>query len=171
VDLGADYPPASYSLKYSLRLENVGTEIEINASEIGSDYIVEVASSTTVGYAAGRYHWQAYIIRTSDSERLVIGAGTLELKPNRDAASTDPRSHVKRTLDTLEVAIEALASGTLQSYTILGRTATKKDLAGPNGLIVLRDKYKAEYQRELDVERVAKGLGSSRRIGVRFARP
>ncbi len=94
-DLDSDYPIASYSLKYSARLENAGTtEIEITASESGADYIVEVGQSTTAAYTACVYHWQAYIIRSSDSERVTVDSGTWEVKANRDAATTDPRGHV-----------------------------------------------------------------------------
>src|SRR3990167_6523812 len=93
-DLGADYPPASYALSYSMRLEGTGaTEIGINASESGSDYLVEVASVTTAGYTAGRYRWQAYITRSSDSERVMIDSGLGEGKPNSDASPADPRRH------------------------------------------------------------------------------
>ena len=49
-DLGTDYDPSSYALKYSARLEDSGsTEIEITASESGTDYIIEVGQSTTSG--------------------------------------------------------------------------------------------------------------------------
>src|SRR5512139_3918399 len=104
-DLGADYPPATYSLKYSLRLHSTGTEIEITAGETGSDYLVEVPSATTAGYTAGWYAWQAYIIRTADSERVLIGSGTIEVVANRDTDTTDPRSHARIVLDAIDAVI------------------------------------------------------------------
>lgn len=164
-DLDSDYPIASYSLKYSARLENAGsTEIEITASESGSDYIVEVGQATTANYTAGVYHWQAYIIRSSDSERVTIDSGTWEVKANRDTATTDPRGHVKKVLDAIEATIEGRASKDQESYSIQGRSLGRTPIAD---LILLRDKYKAEYVRETRAERIRNGLGHSGIIKVR----
>ena len=165
-DLDSDYPIASYSLKYSARLENAGsTEIEITATESGSDYIVEVGQSTTAAYTAGVYHWQAYIIRTSDSERITVDSGTWKVKANRDAATTDPRNHVKKVLDSIEATIEGRASKDQESYSIAGRSLGRTPIAD---LILLRDKYRTEYVREQRAERVANGLGHSGIIKTRF---
>jgi len=165
-DLDSDYPIATYSLKYSARLENAGTtEIEITASESGSDYIVEVGQSTTAAYTAGAYHWQAYIIRTSDSERITVDSGTWEVKANRDAATTDPRGHVKKVLDAIEATIEGRASKDQEKYAIQGRELWRTPIAD---LILLRDKYRAEYVRETRNERIRNGLGHGGIIKTRF---
>jgi len=165
-DLDSDYPIATYSLKYSARLENAGTtEIEITASESGSDYIVEVGQSTTAAYTAGVYHWQAYIIRTSDSERITVDSGTWEVKANRDAATTDPRGHVKKVLDAIEATIEGRASKDQEKYAIQGRELWRTPIAD---LILLRDKYRAEYVRETRNERIRNGLGHGGIIKTRF---
>jgi len=164
-DLGTDYAPASYSLKYSARLEDSGsTEIEITASESGSDYIIEVGQSTTTAYTAGVYHWQAYITRTSDSERVTVDSGTWEIKANRDAATTDPRNHVKKVLDAIESVIEGRASKDQESYSIQGRALSRTPIAD---LITLRDKYRAEWVREQRAERIKNNLGHSGVIKVR----
>ena len=165
-DLNSDYPVALYSLKYSARLENAGsTEIEITASESGTDYIVEVGQAVTVTYAAGIYHWQAYIIRTIDSERITIDSGTFEVKTNRDAATTDPRGHVKKVLDAIEATIEGRASKDQEKYAIAGRELWRTPIPD---LIMLRDKYRAEYVRETRAERIRNGLGHSGIIKTRF---
>jgi hypothetical protein len=165
-DLNSDYPVALYSLKYSARLENAGsTEIEITASESGTDYIVEVGQAVTVTYAAGIYHWQAYIIRTTDSERITIDSGTFEVKTNRDAATTDPRGHVKKVLDAIEATIEGRASKDQEKYAIAGRELWRTPIPD---LIMLRDKYRAEYVRETRAERIRNGLGHSGIIKTRF---
>ena len=164
-DLGTDYAPASYSLKYSARLEDSGsTEIEITASESGSDYIIEVGQSTTTAYTAGVYHWQAYITRTSDSERVTVDSGTWEIKANRDAATSDPRNHVKKVLDAIESVIEGRASKDQESYSIQGRALSRTPIAD---LITLRDKYRAEWVREQRAERIKNNLGHSGVIKVR----
>ena len=93
-----NYPVASYQLKYSFRLlTSAATEISITATENTSpeEYIVEVGQSTTASYTAGDYTYQEYIIRTSDSERLVYSTGIVTVKPNLDADTSDPRSNAR----------------------------------------------------------------------------
>lgn len=168
-DLGVDYPPADYTLKYSLRLENGGsTEIEITATASGSDFLIEVASATTAGKTAGRYRWQAYITRNSDSQRLTVDVGVVELLANRDSATTDPRSHARKMLDAIETALEAFATySTVKSYTITtgngSRQVTRNDIPE---LTTLRNRYRAEVAAE---ERRADGLGMAKLV-VRWRR-
>ena len=164
-DLGADYAPASYALKYSARLENSGaTEIEITASESGSDYIVEVGQSTSASYKAGVYHWQAYITRTSDSERITIDSGTWEIKPNRDTTASDPRSHAKIVLEAIEKVIEGRATKDKENYSIQGRSLSRTPIPD---LLALRSFYKAEVVRDQRAERLKNNLGHSGIIKVR----
>lgn len=164
-DLGVDYAPASYALKYAARMENSGaTEIEITASESGSDYIVEVGQTTSAGFKAGVYHWQAYITRTSDAERITIDSGTWEIKPNRDTTASDPRNHVKRVLDSIEAVIEGRATRDQENYSIQGRSLSRTPIPD---LLILRDRYKAEYVREQRAERIKNNLGHSGIIKVR----
>ncbi len=173
-DLGADYPPASYTLKYSLRRDAAEPvpEIEITATGSGTDYLIEVPSTTTVGQTSGRYRWQAYIIRTSDSQRVKIGSGVVQVRANSDTdQTTDSRSHARRCLDSIEAALEAFAGNTVKSYMITtgtgSRQVTNHDISD---LLVLRDRYRAEVANENIAERMAAGLGNPRRIGVRFNR-
>jgi hypothetical protein len=166
-DLGLDYPPASYSLKYSARLDGAASEIEINAVTSGSDFLVEIPKATTAVYTPGRYSWQAYITRTSDSERVTVDSGTFEVKPNRDSATTDPRSHARKVLAAIEAVIENRASVDQMSVTLDGRSL---DLTPISDLLVLRDRYREEARSEIAAERVAAGLGDPRRVGVRFQR-
>ncbi len=164
-DLGTDYPPASYSLTYSARLENSGVnEISITASESGDDYIIEVGQSTSADYVAGNYHWQAYITRTSDSERITIDSGTWEVVANRNISTADPRGHVKKVLDAIEATIEGRATKDQESYSIQGRSLSRTPIGD---LVVLRDRYKAEYIKETRAERIKNGLGHSGIIKVR----
>jgi len=165
-DLGTDYAPATYALQYSARLENGGTtEITIAAGESGSDYIVEVAAATTTAYTAGVYHWQAYIVRSSDSERITVDHGTWEVLANRDAATTDPRGHVKKVLDNIEAVLEKRSTKDQDNYSISGRSLGRTPIAD---LILLRDKYRGEYLREQRAERIRNGLGHGGIVKVRF---
>jgi len=164
--LSSDYPAADYELQYSARLENSGsTQIAITATSSGNDYIVEVGRSVTGLYAVGVYHWQAYIVRNSDSERITIDKGSWKVEPNRVTTNTDPRGHVKKVLDAIEATIEGRASKDQESYSIQGRSLGRTPIAD---LILLRDRYKAEYVRETRNERIANGLGHGGIIKTRF---
>jgi len=161
-DLGADYPPASYALSYSMRLEGTGaTEIGINASESGSDYLVEVASVTTAGYTAGRYRWQAYITRSSDSERVMVGSGIVEVKVNRDASTADPRSHYRIVLDAIRAVIEGRATKDQEEYSIGSRSLKRTPL---KELREMEGYYAAKVRAE---ENEANGLRSGK-LKVKF---
>jgi hypothetical protein len=164
-DLGTDYAPASYSLKYSARLEGSGaTSFDITASESGSDYIVEVSQSTSTAYTTGTYHWQAYIIRTSDSERLTVDSGIWEIIANRDTANSDPRNHIKIVLDNIEAVLEGRSSKDQENYSIQGRSLSRTPIPD---LMVLRDRYKAMHVQEQRAERIKNNLGHSGIIKVR----
>ena len=72
-DLGTDYPPSSYALSYSARLQGArSTAISITTSESGDDYLVEVASATLASYTAGTYSWSDYITRSFFKESRLI---------------------------------------------------------------------------------------------------
>lgn len=165
-NLNTDYSNASYTLKYSARLEGTGsTEIEITASASGDDYLVEVASAVTAGYTAGRYIWQGYITRNSDAQRITIGGGSWEVIANRDSATTDPRSHPRIMVEKIEAILEGRADADVSSYSINGRSLTKIPIPE---LMEFRNSYKAEYLRELRLERRQKGIGTGSTVKVGF---
>lgn len=170
IDLAVDYPPAEYTLKYAARREGTdATEIEIMATGSGSEYVVEVASAQTEDKAPGRYRWQAYITRTSDSQRVTVGTGIFEVIANRDTATTDPRSHARKCLESIEAALEAFAKDAVQSYTITtgngSRTVTKRDTAE---LLKLRNHYRSEVAREERIEKLRAGLAAPAKLQVRL---
>ena len=128
-DLNTDYPNDSYTLKYALRLQaSTATELEINASASGDDYLVSVASSATATYTAGDYTYQCYIIRNSDSARITIRTGTLKVVANRDASTADPRTNAKIFLDAIQAVIEGRATRDQESYSIAGRSLSRTPL-------------------------------------------
>ena len=165
-NLNADYDNSAFTLKYSARFEGTGsTEIEITASASGDDYLVEVASATTASYTVGTYRWQMYITRNSDSQRLTLDSGTWEVVANRDAATTDPRSHARIMVGKIESVLEGRADADVSSYSINGRSLTK--IAIPE-LMEWRDRYKSEYLREVRKERVRNGIATGSTVQVRF---
>jgi len=101
-DLNSDYSNSSYSLSYKARLEASGsTLITISASASGADYLIEVGQSTTASYTVGIYHWDAYITKDSDSERVRVDHGQWEIIENLASATTDPRSSSKKVYDAV----------------------------------------------------------------------
>lgn len=165
-DLATDYPIATYGLTYTARLDGAGsTTFAITASESGTVYTVEVASATTAAYTAGTYRWQAYITRTSDSQRIEVDSGSFLVIPNRAVSTADPRSHVKKVLDAIEATIEGRASVDQMGYSIAGRSLSRTPIAD---LLVLRDRYRIDYRSEQNSERIANGLPSKNRLLTRF---
>ena len=165
-DLGTDYANGSHTLSYKARLEGTGsTVITITASASGDDYLVSVGQSTTANYTAGDYRWQAYITRNSDSERLTIDSGTFEVAANRSASTADPRSHVKTMLDKIESILEGRADGDVAAYSINGRSLTKLDITD---LLMWRDRYRADYLREVHRERALNGTATGSTVVARF---
>lgn len=162
----SDYATGSYALKYALRLFGDGSgEIEITAAEDSPNYYIEVAAATTANYSAGWYAWQAYIVRSSDSERVTLASGRVEVVENRDAATTDPRNHNRKMLDILETAIESLASKTVASYSIGERSLTRADL---EMLRTQRDIYARRVREDERAERAEQGKGGGNRVRVRL---
>lgn len=128
-DLNSTYSNSLYVLKYVLRLFGSGTtEIEITASASGTDYLVEVASTVTANYSPGRYGFQAYITRNSDSARVTLKTGELKVVADRDSSTANPITHLRLRLDNLETAIETLTTKTASSYSIAGRSMNYSDL-------------------------------------------
>lgn len=165
-DLAIDYPTADYSLAYTADKQGSGsTSFSITATESNGEYLVEVASATTAGYTAGTYNWQAKITRTSDSQVLSVAKGTWTVIASLSASTADPRSHVKKVLDAIEAVLESRATVDQMAYSIQGRSLSRTSIPD---LLMFRDKYRAEYRRELDAERVANGLAPKNKLLVRF---
>jgi hypothetical protein len=143
-----------------------GAKIDITATDNGDGtHLVNLAPATTAAYTAGKYRWQAYVSDSDD--RYLVDSGTIEIKPNFAVQTNgyDDRGHVKTVLDAIEAVIEGRATKDQMSYSIAGRSLSLTPIPD---LIVLREKYKAEYANEVRAERIANGLGHIGKILVRF---
>ena len=166
-DLGTDYPNTAYSLRYSSRLEAAGsTTFDVASADSGDNFLMTIAHGTTASLSTGVYHWQLYILRDSDSARLTFDSGTWEIIANRDADTTDPRTHAKITLDAVEAVIEGRATKDQENYSIAGRSLSRTPVAD---LLSLRDYYRTEFIREQRVERRKNGTGTGAQILARFS--
>ena len=165
-DLGTDYAPSSYALSYNARLLGTGsTTFSITASESGTEYIVEVASSTTSSRTVGVYAWHMYITRSSDSERIALDSGKFELKDNLATSSADQRTHAAKMVDYLEATQESLAQKSTSSYSITDRSNTLRSM---DEVSVQLNYYRAVYNREVMKDRAKSGRHTGQNILVRF---
>tara|TARA_Y100000310_G_C20197380_1_gene585303 strand:- start:1 stop:585 length:585 start_codon:yes stop_codon:yes gene_type:complete len=165
-DLGSTYAPSSYALSYRARLLGAGsTNFSFVASESGTDYIIEIASSTTTNYTAGTYAWAMYITRSSDSERFELDTGKFEVKANLVASSDDPRTHAAKMVDYLESTQESLAQKLTTSYSISDRSNTLRSMEEVSGQLNF---YRAIYNRELMKDRAKSGRPTGQNILVRL---
>ena len=165
-DIGTDYAPSSYALSYNARLLGTGsTTFSITASESGTEYIVEVASSTTSSRTVGVYAWHMYITRSSDSERIALDSGKFELKDNLATSSADQRTHAAKMVDYLEATQESLAQKLTSSYSITDRSNTLRSM---DEVSVQLNFYRAVYNRESMKDRAKSGRRTGQNILVRF---
>lgn len=161
-DLPADYPTSLYSLKYVARTaENGGGEIEITATEVSDSYLVQVSSATSSAWVYGTYQWQQEVIRTSDSERIVVKRGQFVVKQSLDT-SGEHRSHAQIMLSKIESILQGKADSDVSSYAVAGRSLTKMSFTE---LMAVRDMYKSEVAKELAVAGIG---GATSTIKVRF---
>lgn len=167
-DVSNQFDPTLFDLKYSARKAgSPGVEIEITAtSDAVGFYVDEIAVNNTDGWEPGKYHWQAYVTRKSDSERVRISSGRWTVYANLDLAETeDPRSHAEKMVDLLESALENRAGSDVIYYMIGGRAISK---IPPKELRELLSQYRAELRSEIDAERRAQGKPTRNHVDVRF---
>ena len=165
-DIGTDYAPSSYALSYRARLLGAGsTNFSFTASESGTDYIVEVSSSTTTSLTAGIYQWAMYITRSSDSERFALDTGKFEVQTNLVTSSADPRSHAAKMVDYLETTLESLAQKLTTAYSVSDRSNTLRSMDEVRGEL---NYQKTVYNREIQKDRAKSGKRTGQNILVRF---
>ena len=166
-DLVSDYPLDEYALEYRFTEDSTGNTnaFTIAATEAESTYLVEIASAVTASLTAGDYQWAAFIIRSSDSQRVVVDQGRTEIFPNLQTTTADLRSHAKKVLDAIEAVLENRASQDQMSYSIAGRSLSRMS---SDDLMTFRNRYRAEYLREIKLARIKNKQDSGNTIKVRF---
>ena len=137
----------------------------MTASESGDDYIIQ--ESSTASYTKGNYNWVSYITRTSDSARVKLEEGFVEIQDNYATTSASVRSHAKIVLDAIEAVIENRATMDQSSMSIAGRSLSRLSI---DELLTFRARYKAEYLKEVKQLRIKNKRGSGNTIKVNFGR-
>jgi len=167
-DLANDYPVGTFALTYEFHEDSGGggnKKFTITAAEADSTYYIEVGSSTTASYETGDYIWEAYITRSADSERIMVDSGRTEITTNLANTNADLRSHAKKVLDAIENVLEGRATIDQASMSIAGRSLSRTPIPD---LMELRDRYKAEYLKEIKLARIRNKQGSGNTIKVKF---
>jgi hypothetical protein len=166
IDLGVDYPNTLHTATYVARITGGGAnEIQLAGTNSGSDYLFTVSSATSANFSPGYYHWQLEIVETSSGNRIVVDRGAFEAIVDLDVNNSDPRTHAEIMLDKIETLLQGKADADVANYSIAGRSLTK---LSPRELLDWRNYYKAEVQKELNLERIRRGQSTGMRIKVRF---
>jgi|TARA_S200002703_G_C3770048_1_gene237074 hypothetical protein len=164
-DLSTDYPTASYALSYEFNLVDGSTaaNFTLTATESNDEYIIEVSNTTS--YTSGEYNWVSYITRSSDSARIKLSEGFTEIQENYATTTSSVRSHAKKVLDAIEAVIENRATMDQSSMSIAGRSLSRLTI---DELLQFRDRYKAEYLKEVKKARIKNKKDSGNTIKIRF---
>ena len=164
-DLSEDYPLALYSLTYEFNLIDGSTpaKFTLQSTESNDTYIIE--ASSTSSYTKGNYNWVSYITRSSDSARVKLEEGFVEVQDNYATTTASVRSHAKIVLDAVKAVIENRATMDQSSMSIAGRSLSRMSI---DELFTLKDRYQAEYNKEVKQARIANGQGSGNTIKVKF---
>tara|TARA_R100000353_G_scaffold12915_1_gene13284 strand:- start:240 stop:830 length:591 start_codon:yes stop_codon:yes gene_type:complete len=167
-DLANTYPIGSYALTYEFHEDSGGGgshKFTITATEAEDTYFVEIASSTTASYSDGDFIWNAFITRSSDSQRIRVDTGRTTIVKNLANTNADLRSHAKKVLDAVQAVLENRASVDQASFSIAGRSLSRMSI---DELLSFRDKYKAEYLQEIKKARIKNKQRSGNTIEVKF---
>jgi len=160
----SDCYPADQGWALSYTFISTTFKFTVTASADGTQFLVNIAAGTTAGYTAGIYKWIARVEKSG--EVYTVDSRHCEILKNIAAMTNyDHRTHVKKVLDAIEAVIEKRATKDQMGYTIDGQTLEKTPIPD---LLMLRDKYMVEYQRELDAEKIANGQATGKRILTRF---
>lgn len=168
----ADYPASSgWTLKY--QFSNASAAFTLSSTASGADHAVNVTAETTDDYTAGTYQVLKYVEAGAGAtlERVTLAEFSTKVLPFRAGSSvaSDQRSHVKKTLDSLEALIEGRASRADEEYEIdTGGTRRRLKFLKPKELLEWRSHYNTLYKQELAADAVAQGKPSGGRILMRL---
>lgn len=166
-DLVTDYPVDSYTAKYIFRKKGGVAEFQISSSGVSpaTHFLFSAGNSATYAYEAGQYDWQLEIIRSSDSERIVLSRGEIEVIADLDVSGTDVRSHNEVMLSKIQSLLEGKADSDVSSYSIAGRSLTKM---GFQELVDAKNYYRSEVLREKRLLDAKNGRSGASTVKVRF---
>lgn len=165
---GTNITSGTYTLTWYARTNTASEGATIVGVAESDGWRITVPSSTSAGFDAGLWTWQA--IATSGALQYTAGRGQFTVKATLEYAGTpgafDDRSRAEIDLEKVEAAIRTLAEGgVVQEYTIGNRSLKRYKMSE---LLQLRDTLKAEVDRERRAEKIRQGLGNPGVTRVRF---
>ena len=166
--IGTSIDSGTYTLTWYARTNVANEGATIVGTAEGTGWRVTIPASTSNGFDAGLWTWQA--IATYSTLTYTAGRGQFTVKASAKYAGApgafDDRSRAEIDLGYVEAAIRTLAQGGMvQEYTIGGRSLRRYKMAE---LLQLQDSLKAEIAMERKAEKIRQGLGNPGLAKVRF---
>ena len=163
-----NYPASDgWTLKYRVIPRVAGSNFTLTAATAadGVSYRMTAAPAETAARTAGDYSWKAWVEKVGARVSVAEGLVTLEPDP-AIATALDGRSYARKMLDSIEGALLAFNIG-VKSYQIGSRSMTKADIPE---ILTMRDRFKAEVENEVAIDKMTDGLSNPRTFGVRLNR-
>jgi hypothetical protein len=174
-NLGQPIDGSSHGVTYYLRTNHnhqgaTVAGVTVPGTPSGTGWTFTIAKTTTDGFVADTWYWQAVATANVGGAVTTIGAGQLTVLEGLDytgqPSAFDGRSQAQKDLDAVQAAIRAMISGgAVAEYTIGNRRLKKMELAD---LLTLEGTLKATVKREQAAQLMANGLGNPHNLYVRF---
>ena len=166
--IGTSIDSGTYTLTWYARTNVANEGATIVGTAEGTGWRVTIPASTSNGFDAGLWTWQA--IATYSTLQYTAGRGQFTVKATAKYAGSpgafDDRSRAEIDLSYVEAAIRTLAQGGMvQEYQIGGRSLKRYKMTE---LMQLRDDLKNEIAMERKAEKIRQGLGNPGLAKVRF---
>lgn len=164
-----DYPASEYALKYEALINgSPAHRFDVTGSGASGEWVFSISASDSASLNVGIYQWNLYVTKSATSERIRLEHGEWEVVQNINTDhATDPQSHARKVLSSIEAVIEGRASIDQSSYSIAGRSLSRMSI---DELLLFRDRYRAEWLKEKRLERSKKGQGHNGIILTRFTK-
>lgn len=150
----SEYPAPEWVLHYKIGFT---TSVDTASVASGSDHSITIAASTTAAWAEGEYNTQLYV--TNGTEIYTVSTSRVILK------DINSKSHARKVLEAINARLENRATQEQIEYEVNGR---RIKFITHDELIRLRTFYLREASNEEARDRIASGLGSGRKVMVRF---
>ena len=166
------YPATAegWTLTYYLRANVPNGIINITASADGDNHEVDVATTVSTDWIPATYSYQSFATKSGDQKP--VGSGSIVICPYLGdvTATYDGRSVAKRILDAINATMENRASRDEQRY-VLQAVGRSLDRITIPDLILFRNYWLAEVQKEEVAAKIAAGKNTGRNVLIRFNSP
>lgn len=127
-------------------------------------WTLTLTTTQTAALTPGLWSLATYAVATGKRETISVRALRVDANPVITTGTRDTRSHARKVLDAIEAWLERRASWAAQ-LSIEGRAIQQYPVAD---LLKLRDRYRAEVQREEIAGRIGRGEHGAKKLMVRF---